>query len=42
MRTHRLEVIRTPRQVRLVNEAIQRRERVRVAADGVADRHGAT
>jgi hypothetical protein len=40
--THRLEVIRTPRQVRLVNEAIQRRERVRVAADGVADRHGAT
>jgi len=25
-----------------VNEAIQRRERVRVAADGVADRHGAT
>src|SRR5437764_855110 len=42
VRTHRLEVIRTPHQVRLVNEAIQRRERVRVAADGAADRHGAT
>jgi hypothetical protein len=42
VRSHRLEGVRAPRQVHLVNDAVERRQHGHVVAGGAADGHGVT